>query len=267
MMKVANIAFSIIPRLQGTIVFSGVLSDETENNNAAKWTLSAMERYMRDRSEGSVALGLVSQPPLPKQRSPKHPPINQEIHTPPTNQQYSSHPPANTATEAQESAGEETSPSWASSSTGGNNTPSYGSNGVTFEFNNDNSNVTPTTPVITTTGCTPHSTPKKGSVRSSSADLLKLDSLEQGLELSLSKPGGRRSRKDSEDSVKSGGKGGTPTKTSKLRKLLRRTHSAGCSKDAQDQGQYVKGKTVSFGFVVEYLAINCVFQNGPYSFG
>ncbi|GIY49004.1 uncharacterized protein CEXT_621081 [Caerostris extrusa] len=234
----------ILPAFYGGTKVPGVLTGETENNNA-KWTLTAMEKYMRDESEASVALGLVSQPP----------PTNNAAYNkrgkPPTmaaqqqQQQHNAMPNG----DAHESAGEETSPSWASSSTG--NTPSFGSSGVTFEFNEENDKGAP---IITTTTCTPHSTPEKGHRRSSgatvtlssSSDLL--EALDSGLELSLSKS--RKSRKDSDSSMKgnmktSGSHGGTPTKTSKLSKLLRRTHSAGCSKDVANQSSFLKEKAVS----------------------
>ncbi|GFT94251.1 uncharacterized protein NPIL_274962 [Nephila pilipes] len=215
----------------------GVLAGETENNNA-KWTLTAMEKYMRDQSEASVALGLVSQPPTSYNK--------RKTATVPSQQhQQMTHTPNG---DAQESAGEETSPSWASSSTG--NTPSFGSSGVAFEFNEENEKGTP---IITTTTCTPHSTPENKGHRKSSGAIVTLSSstelleaLDSGLELSLSKP--RKSRKDSDSSMKgnsktsSGSHGGTPTKTSKLSKLLRRTHSAGCSKDVSTPTLFMKEK-------------------------
>ncbi|KAF8796568.1 hypothetical protein HNY73_000928 [Argiope bruennichi] len=238
MMMTRKLNVPIIPAFYGTIGDSGVLTGETENNNA-KWTLTAMEKYMRDQSEASVALGLVAQPPTTNAtyNKRKTTPVHQNSqHTPATNG------------DGHESAGEETSPSWASSSTG--NTPSFGSSGVTFEFNEDNEKGTP---IITTTTCTPNSTPENKARRKSSAATVTLSSstelleaLDSGLELSLSKP--RKSRKDSDSSLKgnsktnSGSHGGTPTKTSKLSKLLRRTHSAGCSKDVSTHSSFMKEK-------------------------
>ncbi|GFV04069.1 uncharacterized protein TNCV_916931 [Trichonephila clavipes] len=232
----------VISRFYDGIDESGVLTGETENNNA-KWTLTAMEKYMRDQSEASVALGLVSQPPTSyNKRKPAT--------APPQQHQQQNHTPNG---DAQESAGEETSPSWASSSTG--NTPSFGSSGVAFEFNDENEKGTP---IITTTTCTPHSTPENkghrkssGAVTTLSSSTELLEALDSGLELNLSKP--RKSRKDSDSSLKgnsktSGSHGGTPTKTSKLSKLLRRTHSAGCSKDVSTPSLFMNEKAVSLFF-------------------
>ncbi|GFQ66808.1 uncharacterized protein TNCT_639131 [Trichonephila clavata] len=233
----------VISRFYDGIDESGVLTGETENNNA-KWTLTAMEKYMRDQSEASVALGLVSQPPTSyNKRKPAT--------APPQQHQQLNHTPNG---DAQESAGEETSPSWASSSTG--NTPSFGSSGVAFEFNDENEKGNP---IITTTTCTPHSTPENkghrkssGAVTTLSSSTELLEALDSGLELNLSKP--RKSRKDSDSSLKgnskttSGSHGGTPTKTSKLSKLLRRTHSAGCSKDVSTPSLFMKEKAVSLFF-------------------
>ncbi|XP_054713459.1 uncharacterized protein LOC129222923 [Uloborus diversus] len=210
----------------------GVLSEETENNNhsSPKWTLTAMEKYMRDESESSVALGL-----LPELHTP-HPGLH-HIHNAPT---YNG--------DVAES-GEESSPSWASSSTG--NTPSYGSGGVSFDFNSKrDESYDKIAPVITTTSCTPKSTPENTARRRNPSDPVSLSAdllaaLNSDLELSLTKP--RKSRKDSGSSIKSEDKVTleTPTKTSKLVKLLRRTRSAGCSKDVPSNPTFMKEKTVS----------------------
>ncbi|XP_015929229.1 regulator of G-protein signaling 3 isoform X2 [Parasteatoda tepidariorum] len=211
---------------------AGVLAEETENNNP-KWTVSEMEKFMREQSESSVSLGLISQPSLITSDRSKHGKNNI--------------PDISQIGEMMEIVASESSPSWASSSTG--NTPSFGSGGNTFEFNSKVEDRN--TPVITTTKCTPHSTPENRGNRINSEDLTLtattdlLDALDHGLELSLSKP--RKSRKDSSSSDKgpsnSGSHGGTPIKTSKLSKLLRRTHSAGGPKDVSSQSHYSKNKT------------------------
>lgn len=199
-----------------------------------------MEKYMRDQSESSIALGLVAEPP----------PMTNNKRRPVPMQSHPGHhliPTLQNGSDVLESGGEESSPSWASSSTG--NTPSYGSSGLAFEFNSKSADdaFEKNTPVITTTTCTPKSTPentaKKEMPLSLSTDLL--SALDTDLE--LMKP--RKSRKDSQSSVKSEDSRGTPTKTSKLRKLLRRTRSAGCSKDVPSSSQFVKEKAVRFFFI------------------
>lgn len=217
-----------------------MLPEETENNNHnnPKWTLNAMEKYMRDQSESSIALGLVAQPPPMTNTNNKRRPVPVQSH--PVHHLI---PTLQNDGDILESGGEESSPSWASSSTG--NTPSYGSSGMAFEFNSKTDDpFDKTTPVITTTSCTPKSTPentaKKIMPLSLSTDLL--SALDSDLELP-SKP--RKSRKDSQSSVKSEDSRGTPTKTSKLRKLLRRTRSAGCSKDVPGNSHFTKEKAVS----------------------
>ncbi|XP_035219616.1 uncharacterized protein LOC118192717 isoform X2 [Stegodyphus dumicola] len=239
--------------LIATLPEKGVLTEESENNNP-KWTLSTMEKYMRDESESSVALGLVSQSPLPnsKRRQPQAAYHHQQ-HIPSYSTQNG---------DVVESGGEESSPSWASSS----NTPSYASGGVSFDFNSKpEDGCDKVAPTITTTSCTPNSTPENAKNRkqsgavpfSLSTDLLA--ALNSDSELSAVKP--RKSRKDSDSSLKSQSKGssaagsrnGTPTKTSKLSKLLRRTHSAGCSKDVPAHSQFMKEKAVSVFFFFFFL--------------
>lgn len=211
---------------------------------------------MRDQGQSSITLGLIAQPPpVPNKRRPIPVPPHQG-HPIPTQQN---------GTDTLESGGEESSPSWASSSTG--NTPSYGSCGMSFEFSGrmPDDGFERTTPMITTTSCTPKSTPEKNTAKkvvplSLSTDLLSaLDS-----DLEYAKP--RKSRKDSQSSVKSEDSKGTPSKTSKLRKLLRRTRSAGCSKDVPSNSHFTKEKAVSLflflGFIVYsynvHLFIRCV---------
>lgn len=229
-----------------SLFFQGVLPEETENNNQhdPKWTLTAMEKYMRDSGgDSSIHLGLVSQtPPGTNKRRPF--PVQ------PHSVGHHLLATVQNGTDALESGGEESSPSWASSSAG--NTPSYGSSGLAFEFNSKSNDdaFEKTTPIITTTSCTPKSTPenvKKVMPLSMSTDLL--SALDTDLEYAKM----RKSRKDSQSSVKSEDSRGTPSKTSKLRKLLRRTRSAGCSKDVSNSSHFHKGKTVRLFFIVMSL--------------
>lgn len=202
-----------------------------------------MEKYMRDQGgDSSIHLGLVSQTPPGTNSSNKRRPFPVQAHSP-GHHLLTSVP---NGTDALESGGEESSPSWASSSTG--NTPSYGSSGLAFEFNSKSNDdaFEKTTPIITTTSCTPKSTPenvKKVMPLSMSTDLL--SALDTDLEYAKM----RKSRKDSQSSVKSEDSKGTPSKTSKLRKLLRRTRSAGCSKDVTNSSYFHKGKTVRISFI------------------
>lgn len=229
-----------------SLLFQGVLPEETENNNQhdPKWTLTSMEKYMRDSGgDSSIHLGLVSQtPPGTNKRRP----FPVQPHSP------GHHLLASVQNGTDESGGEESSPSWASSSAG--NTPSYGSSGLAFEFNSKSNDdaFEKTTPIITTTSCTPKSTPenvKKVMPLSLSTDLL--SALDTDLEYAKM----RKSRKDSQSSVKSEDSRGTPSKTSKLRKLLRRTRSAGCSKDVSNSSSHFhKGKTVRISFFITSIS-------------
>lgn len=204
---------------------TGVIVEE-HDNTPQKWSLAAMEKYMRNESDPSVALGLV-----PRRSDNKH--------VMPGDHQL-------------ESAGEESSPSWASSSAG--NTPSYGSGGMAFEFgpkvSADDAQQTTGTPTITTTRCTPTSTPGRGrsserehwspSSGSLSSDLL------TALESDVPKPDKRQMRKGSVDSIRNASNGGshtgTPSRCSKLSRLLRRTHSAGGTKDVSSHSLSMKEK-------------------------
>ncbi|XP_076347610.1 uncharacterized protein LOC143245305 [Tachypleus tridentatus] len=83
-----------------------------------RWDMVAMERYMCDRADENLALGLLSSDQVRTMRR-KPEPLPPECSD-------------NSITECEESPECESSPSWASDSMG--NTPSYSSSGLAFEF-------------------------------------------------------------------------------------------------------------------------------------
>ncbi|XP_013784245.1 regulator of G-protein signaling 12-like [Limulus polyphemus] len=156
----------------------------------------------------------------------------------------------NSIMEIVDSAWEESSPSWASSSTG--NTPSYGSAGLAFEFgqkcniNTDYYTPEPTERPTASYQRKNEEVERRGSL--SSDQLAEFDSQESGSDTPNDWICGVRAkvRKGSTDNYKH--PGGTSMTasiskgTERISRLLRRTHSAGCSKDVPAHALFLREK-------------------------
>ncbi|XP_022239303.1 regulator of G-protein signaling loco-like isoform X2 [Limulus polyphemus] len=201
----------------------GVLVEESEDC-AQRWDLAAMERYMRDHADESLALGLLSRDQVRTMRR-KPEPLPPECRD-------------DSIIECEESAECESSPSWTSDSMG--NTPSYNSSGLAFEFKQK---------------CLMSAEGSQINVENTGGHLLAGRKLRISGSLStdqLSSYSGRDSSMDFHSDWSSkirdkshklgygnnkpleGATGSIPSSKStggKISRLLRRTHSAGCSKE------------------------------------
>ncbi|XP_022250538.1 uncharacterized protein LOC106466754 [Limulus polyphemus] len=235
----------------------GVLVDDREDR-AKRWDLAAMERYMRDHADEHLALGLLSRDDVKSMRRKPEPDYRDD-----------------SILECEESAEDESSsPSWPSGSMG--NTPSYNSCGLAFEFRQKCSMSPEDTQInVENTEIVTHMDHQWAGRKLRISGSLSTDQLtsysERGscLDFGTNCSCAIHDKRDRTNKLSGDNKpleGATGSASSskatggKISRLLRRTHSASCSKEVLTETLLLREKMP----ITKTKSVESTTRGGPY---